>query len=118
MLMLAGVAGLIWPSDAVTAATGWGTYVWAMLLVIGGFAGCWGIVTDRWIGEYIGAPGLCFAFTAYGFAVSFASPFRPSRIAFAFFCFAVVAILLSRFALASNYRRMALNVAQHRQDEE
>lgn len=84
LLTLAGGALFGADSAVLTNALGVMVYAWAVLLFIGGALCLLGVITDWWLGEFVGIPAIWFVFlmlflvlTIYGFADG-----NATRIAF------------------------------------
>lgn len=71
-------------AGVLTTALGVMVYAWATLLFVGGALCLLGVITDWWLGEFVGIPAIVFVFvmlflvlTIYGFADG-----NATRIAF------------------------------------
>lgn len=114
---LAGLAAVIWPAPLVQEYTGWSVYVWGGFLVLGGLGGLYSTLTDRWIGEYVGAWALVSSFAVFGLVVMAAAPESLARLAFAFICFGIAANNVYRWLDVEAIRKAARASALHRQEE-
>lgn len=84
LLTLAGGFMFGTAAGVLTTALGVMVYAWATLLFVGGSLCLLGVITDWWLGEFVGIPAIGFVFfmlflvlTIYGFADG-----NASRIAF------------------------------------
>lgn len=71
-------------SAVLTSALGIMVYAWATMLFAGGSCCLLGVLTDWWLGEFVGIPAIFFVFlmfTAVFLVTGFTDP-SPSRIAF------------------------------------
>lgn len=93
-LMYLGFAGiglfqLLTPSPTVQAEAGLLTYLWAVMLLVGGLLGVAGTVGGWWLPELLAQPLLAFPFVLWGFAVGQSGV--PTRWAFVSLCVMVAA---------------------------
>lgn len=99
LLMLAGGAAFFAASAVLTSAVGVMVYAWAVLLFFGGAISVLGVVTDWWLGEFAGIPGIFTVF--FMFAVVFISTGvtepSPARISFGLMFASFAAWVLARF---------------------
>jgi hypothetical protein len=61
-LTLAGAAMFFISSAVLTTALGVMVYAWAILLFAGGAFCLLGVLTDWWLGEFVGIPAISFVF--------------------------------------------------------
>jgi hypothetical protein len=100
MLLLAGGIAFATPSAVLTSVIGLMVYAWATFLFVGGALCLLGVVTDWWIGEFV---GIIPIFTAmFMFGVVFLSTgleggANPSRIVFGLVFFSFAAFLIARW---------------------
>ena len=109
LMGLAGAWAIIWPAPAVQAATSPAAalaYVWALLLLVGGFTSAVGAAMDRWLGEYAGLWPLIVTFAAYGLAA--ASTGRLTAIAASLALGSIALLLLARWRDVAMVRREAV----------
>lgn len=86
-------------AGVLTTALGVMVYAWATLLVVGGALCLLGVVTDWWLGEFVGIPAIFFVdfmlflvLTIYGFADG-----NATRIAFGLLFGSFAVWVLARF---------------------
>jgi hypothetical protein len=68
-IAFAGLFSLVYPPVAVSEATGPGhivQIVWSALMTMAAVFCGYGVLTDRWLGEYVGLLPLAFVAAAYG----------------------------------------------------
>jgi hypothetical protein len=86
-------------SAVLTTALGVMVYAWAVLLFVGGAVCLLGVVTDWWLGEFVGIPALFFVFAMF-FAVFVSTGITdpsPPRISFGLIFGSFAAFLVGRF---------------------
>lgn len=69
LLTLTGVGAALWPPEALHAALGPVTYVWAAYMTLGGLCAALGAATDWWLGEFVGLPLVWTALPVWAFAL-------------------------------------------------
>lgn len=99
LLMLAGAAAFFAASAVLTSALGVMVYAWAVLLFFGGAISILGVLTDWWIGEFVGIPGIFFVFFMFSvvFITTGVTEPSPTRISFGLIFASFAAWVLARF---------------------
>lgn len=98
-LVLAGTAMFFAASAVLTSALGVMVYAWAILMFAGGSICVLGVLTDWWLGEFVGIPALFFVFLMFAlvFLYTGISDEAPGRIAFGCIFASFAAWILGRF---------------------
>jgi len=110
-LIVTGIFAFISPSDTVSEATGWGVYLWAAFLFLGGAYSLWGVITDKWIGEYVGLIPLTFAFIIYSVVMLGSTPVSWGRMALGSLLLAMAMMMIVRHREVSFIRKVATHSA-------
>jgi hypothetical protein len=98
-LTLAGAAMFALDSAVLTSSLGIMVYAWAILLFVGGSLCLLGVITDWWLGEFVGIPGI-FTVHLMLFLVLFGSGItepNPARITFGLLFGSFALWVLARF---------------------
>jgi hypothetical protein len=110
----AGMAAIIWPPPSVREAasptTGWLTYAWAIMIVVGGLLSASGTVMNRWFGEYVGLWPLVVTLFVYSLA-AVAAPGRMSVAGSLLFA-AFALLFLARWRHVAMVRHEAARIQQ------
>lgn len=96
LLTLAGAAMFFLSSAVLTTALGIMVYAWAVLLFVGGALCVLGVLTDWWLGEFVGIPGIFFVFVMLFAVLTFDNP-NPARITFGLLFASFALWVLARF---------------------
>jgi hypothetical protein len=83
-LTLAGAAMFFLQAAVLTSALGVMVYAWAILLFVGGSLCLLGVLTDWWLGEFVGIPAIFFVFLMLFFVLTGGglTEHNPARITF------------------------------------
>ena len=83
-LALAGTAMFFAASAVLTSALGVMVYAWAVMMFAGGAVCILGVLTDWWLGEFVGTVPLFFVFLMFAFVFLYTgfADAQPARIAF------------------------------------
>jgi hypothetical protein len=98
-LTLAGAAMFALDSAVLTTALGVMVYAWAVLLFVGGALCLLGVITDWWLGEFVGIPAI-FTVNFMLFLVLFGGGLtqsNPARITFGLLFGSFACFVLARF---------------------
>lgn len=113
LMALAGIAAVAYPAPSVksvTATIDLFLYVWDAFLIIGGLCSCFGAVTDRWIGEYLGLPLLSSVFAVYGIAALYiGGSSRPTSLAGGCALLSIAMLIIGRWREVSVVRKSAVD---------
>ena len=99
LLTLAGAAAFFAASAVLTSTLGVMVYAWAVLLFIGGAICLLGVLTDWWLGEFVGIPAIFTVFFMFtvAFITTGATEPSPTRISFGLIFASFAAWVLGRF---------------------
>lgn len=95
-LTLAGAAMFFLSSAVLTSALGVMVYAWAVLLFLGGGLCLLGVLTDWWLGEFVGIPGIFTVFVMLFLVLTFDHPTAP-RVTFGLLFGSFALWVLARF---------------------
>lgn len=96
-LVLSGAAMFFLPSAVLTSALGVMVYAWAVMLFVGGALCVLGVITDWWLGEFVGIPGIFFVFVMLFAVLTFGEHPTPARITFGLLFGSFACWVLARF---------------------
>lgn len=99
LLTLAGAAAFFAASAVLTSTLGVMVYAWAVLLFFGGAISLLGVLTDWWLGEFVGIPGIFTVFFMFSvvFITTGVTEPSPARISFGLVFASFAAWVLGRF---------------------
>jgi hypothetical protein len=96
-LMCAGGSMFFLPAAVLTTTLGIMVYAWAVMLFTGGALCVLGVLTDWWLGEFVGIPGIFFVFVMLFAVLTFGASPNPARITFGLLFASFALWVLARF---------------------